>query len=351
MTRTRWPISALASFVMVGAVTLASPGSASAATWPVIPAQAWVVPDSGTDAWGIFVNADAYGSAGITTEVSHLSGGTWSFSTPPGIDQFAVVAGDSPTDAWAVWGGTAAHYDGSSWTEYSIPLGDAQTNSVAIVSPANVWAAGPRTGMILQHWDGTKWSQVTAPTPAGYTYAGVAADGLSASGGDLWVLASATVGPNNDTEYFVARWDGTSWSLTPALPAALGQQPTNISAASATDVWVGGNDSTGNNFAMHYNGSAWSTFRMPAATGQSDRMAWIAARGDEAWAAGTSQGSGTYPYAALWHWDGSTWSSGAFPVSGAVGLSTVSYVPGSNTVWVEANDPSGGGRLDIAAGG
>jgi len=340
--------------MMAGSVTLALPGSASAATWQLTSAQAVVVPDSATDAWGVGPSSDGYN--GRIAEVSHLSGTTWSTLTVPDSAN-AAVAADSPTDVWAVGGSSAAHYDGSKWTAYTVPVAPGSfapsLRSVAIVSPTDVWAAGPNqnvaAGLALQHWDGTKWSQVTAPVPAGASYAGVGVHGLSASGGDLWVLASATVGPNYDTEYFTARWDGTRWSLS-VVPTAQGQQPTNISAASATDAWVAGNDYTG--FAMHYNGSTWSTFRMPAATGQLDTVNSIAARGDEAWAVGTSQDSGSVSHAAVWHWDGSTWSSVGFPVtSGNTSAQTVSYVPGSNTVWIEADDPSTATGLVLAVGG
>src|SRR5690242_3829798 len=81
MTRTRWPLCARASFVVAGALTLASPGSASAATWQVIPvpAQAWeVVPDSATDAWGMQANPPSYDGTPYASEIVHLSGTTWS---------------------------------------------------------------------------------------------------------------------------------------------------------------------------------------------------------------------------------------------------------------------------------
>jgi len=357
MTRTRWPLCALASFVVAGAVTLASPGSASAATWQVTPAQAEVIPDSATDAWGIFVNVDTYGGDGSTTEVANLSGTTWSFSTVPGLPEGAAIAGDSPTDAWAVWDSTAAHYDGSSWTTSTIPAAYG-LNSVAIVSPADVWAAGPNhtnpAGLPLVHWNGTQWSSVAPPAPPGATW--VSVNALSASGGDLWVLASASLNCSNgfcDNEYFAARWDGTGWSPTPALPAGF-TAGSSISADSAADVWVVGG---GTGDAAHYNGSTWSTFTMPATSGQTAlSLHKIAAHGGQAWAVGSTQNNGT-THAAVYHWDGSAWSSAAFPVTSDYSdTSSVTYLPGSNTVWIEALDPTTidpttGSDLVIAVGG
>jgi hypothetical protein len=359
MIKTQWRAGAVASLVMAGAATLAVPGSASAATWQVIPvpvqAVNGVVPDSATDAWGTQVNP---GSDPHTfyASVVHLSGTAWSTLAVPGWPGWAneaEVAADSPTDVWVTGDGNMAHYDGSSWTTYT-GLGSNGGGIIAIISPANVWTGGgqPTTGLALQHWDGTKWSPVTAPRPAGASYASLV--GLSAIGGDLWALAGTPNG--SSTEYYVTRWDGTSWSPLTVVPTPALQGEvcvTNISAASATDVWVRGNDCyDSTSFVMHYNGSAWSTFQMPAPAGGWNLVYSIAARGNEAWAVGYSNDGTTGDKAAAWHWDGSTWSSVAIPVTSANSIAwIVSYVPGTNTVWIDATDPTTTSGLVIVAGG
>lgn len=359
MIKTRWPAGAVASLVMAGAVTLALPGSASAATWQVIPVPAqaagFVVPDSATDAWGTQVNSSG------NTEIVHLSGTAWSALAVP-VPAYANVAmaADSPTDVWLTGVGSMIHYDGSSWTTYTGQFAgggnsaEPEVQDVAIISPANVWTGGsqPTTGLALQHWDGTKWSPVTAPgptVPCGCLQASLVA--LSASGGDLWVLESI----QEYGESFVTRWDGTSWSSLTVVPTPALQGEvcvTNISAASATDVWVRGNDCyDSTSFVMHYNGSAWSTFQMPAPAGGWNLVYSIAARGNEAWAVGWSNDGTTGDQAAAWHWDGSTWSSVAIPLTSGSIAWIVSYVPGTNTVWIDATDPTATSGLVIAAGG
>jgi hypothetical protein len=356
MIMVRWPATAVAVLGVAGAVALALPGSAAAVTWQLTPAQAQVVPDSATDAWGQPVSGGRYCHC---SDVWHLSGTTWTTVAMPTGQAWAAVGADSPTDVWAVGNGMT-HYNGSSWTTYT--LADAGItesmvlSSVAILSPTDVWAAGPNhtdpTGLPLVHWDGTQWSRVTPPAPAGATW--VSVNALSASAGDLWALASASVNCSNstcETEYFAARWDGTGWSLTPALPAGF-TAGTNISADSPTDVWVVGG---GAGDAAHYNGSTWSTFAMPATSGQTDLgLHEIAARGGQAWAVGsTHESSNNSTHAAVYHWDGLTWSSVGFPVtSDNSNTSTVTYLPGSTTVWIEAHDPSlTYPGLLIAAGG
>ena len=202
---------------------------------------------------------------------------------------------------------------------------------MAVIGPADAWAAGPA---VLVHWDGTRWSRVTAPTPKGAA-GPLSISSLSASGGDVWALGTARVGGSQ--AYYAARWDGTNWSFTPTLPAVPGLlRFTNISAASATTAWVGGT-ATGGGFALDYNGSAWATSWMPGAS--ASQVNWVAAHGSQAWAAGSvpsPQGQGE-TQAAVWVSGGSAWSPVPFPVTAAGSSATrVSYVPGSTTVWVNS---------------
>ena len=345
MVMDRWLAKMVAVLGAAGAIALALPGIASAVTWQLTPAQAQVVPDSATDAWGQPVSGGRYCHC---EDVWHLSGSTWTAVALPTGPTWAAVGADSPTDVWAVGNGMT-HYNGSSWTTYTLAgagIGDSMVlHSVAILSPADVWAAGPNhtnpAGLPLAHWNGTRWSGVGPPAPRGASW--VSVNALSASGGDLWALASASIncspGGNCDTEYFAARWDGAGWSLTPALPAGF-TAGSSISAGSASDVWVTGG---GTADAAHYNGSTWSTFTMPAPSGQTDLgLHEIAARGDQAWAAGSTDDAVSHSTrAAVYHWDGTAWSSEGFPVtSDNSDTSTVTYLPGSNTVWIEARDPS-----------
>jgi hypothetical protein len=239
------------------------------------------------------------------------------------------------------------HDNGSSWTTYTLAgagvSGSMVLQNVAILSPTDVWAAGPNhtnpAGLPLVHWNGTQWSGVAPPAPAGATWVSVQA--LSAGSGDLWALISASVDCSAgicQTGYFAARWNGSGWSLIPALPAGFTAGST-VSADSATDVWVVGH---GGGDAAHYDGSTWQTFTMPAASGQTDLgLHEIAAYGGQAWAVGSTESGSFSTRAAVYHWDGSAWSSVAFPVtSDNSDTSTVAYLPASGTVWIEAHDSS-----------
>ena len=64
-------------------------------------------------------------------------------------------------------------------------------NAVAAVSPTDIWAVGSdSTGPLIENFNGTSWSQVTAPITGG------ALNGVSAlSSDDVWAVGGSTSGP------------------------------------------------------------------------------------------------------------------------------------------------------------
>src|SRR5687768_10230504 len=62
----------------------------------------------------------------------------------------------------------------------------------------------------------------------------------------------------------IQHWDGTSWSQVPAPKLATPNELLAVSAVSSDDVWaVGGYDSGGQALIEHWNGSAWSVVPHP----------------------------------------------------------------------------------------
>src|SRR5439155_21540794 len=69
------------------------------------------------------------------------------------------------------------HWNGMSWSRVSSPnVGSKNSylDSMAVVSASNIWAVGyyesnNRTGFqpLIEHWNGTRWSIVQSPSPAG----------------------------------------------------------------------------------------------------------------------------------------------------------------------------------------
>jgi hypothetical protein len=152
--------------------------------------------------------------------VEHWDGTSWSVVSSSAFTGLAVygVSADARNDVWVVGGNSIYHFDGKRWSHTALPparVGGPVLFGVAALSPSNVWAVGmvrpSNEGWmpLVEHWDGTNWSQVSSPDPnpsASRNLRGIAA--ISAN--DIW--AAGTVGIEN--------WNGTSWSLVSSVPSA-----------------------------------------------------------------------------------------------------------------------------------
>jgi hypothetical protein len=138
------------------------------------------------------------------------------------------VATDSATDAWSVgWylqpGHTtisayAQHWDGSAWTQSSMPLPGyaSYLTSVSVVAPDDVWAAGSwlrtirdsTSRPLLEHWDGKAWNVVPAPHRRG---AGTSVESVSLDGPEDGFAVGESAKDGRATAYSIS-WDGTSWT-------------------------------------------------------------------------------------------------------------------------------------------
>jgi hypothetical protein len=175
------------------------------------------------------------GSASQTLiEYSANGGQTWSIVSSPnltGTNILKGVAARSDDDAWAVgyYGNSGdlrtliLHWNGTSWSVVPSPNQNGAYNnylhSVSIVAKDDVWAVGftdhpyydpPTHRNLILHWNGTNWSEVTAPQPSNawnylFSATGIASYQAHAVGSYL---------PNGsgskDTQALV--WNGSNWS-------------------------------------------------------------------------------------------------------------------------------------------
>ena len=329
-----------------------TPASAGAITWQVTSAPVSAVPVAPTTGWGM--GADTSGNQ----FAARGSGNSWTTYPLPQVVagsgvRYAAIGASSASDAWVVGQRSAPgynrhqplmmHFDGSTWTPFTQPDDGVNERlySVAVVMPSNVWAAG---GALLEHWDGRAWTKVTPPAPAGA--AGVSLRSLTTNGTDVWALASASIGSN--FVFYLLRFDGTQWSITPRIT-----EPTNhfwltgsVSTTGPTNAWVAVTDEDQNAetsaLALHWDGSVWREVPMPT-SGVAQTLTGIATRSaTDAWAVGTSTGSDNAYRPAVYHYDGRTWARAAFPITSPYSAaSDVAYVPGSATIWVGGGDNSG----------
>jgi len=165
----------------------------------------------------------------------HWNGSVWSIVTIPGPATMLLsgISCPSATNCFAV-GYTEEglpvvnRWDGGQWTSASSPAPPANTafglDDVTCVSDTDCTIVGIRFSTsnfsgyktLIERWNGTTWTIVSAPTPAGRTYPRLEAVACAS--------ASSCVGVGTFEEHpttkisapFILAWDGAAWSIATA---------------------------------------------------------------------------------------------------------------------------------------
>jgi hypothetical protein len=311
----------------------------------------------------------AVGAALVLGAGPALAAGGWTIAPAPPTGQDASLSGvttTSDTDAWAVGYCCAApnflgakpiidHWNGTAWSQASVPSTGYSTNSLTAVSASSAtdaWAVGRSEPQrytwypMAMHWNGTAWSVSTSFISAlsGQLGVGVAdispTDAYAVGGG----LGSAHTG-------LVAQWNGTTWTrVTVPLPKNnnLGSDLGAISADGPNDVWIVGtylfevnpSDYANETYSLHWNGSSWKIVPMPLEPGTNPNFEYgfsaIQANSPtDVWAVGESYNAATYTSSTLIeHYNGTKWSIVPSPSPGTNGtLTGVTTSNASNNVW------------------
>ncbi len=256
------------------------------------------------------------------------------------------------TNGAVLW---SEHWDGTTWSVVPMPqepdLPQAWLGAAAAVGHDDVWASGGadeggvHTRGLLRHWDGTAWNAVVAPHAGLWSlYAGLAFSG----GADGWLTgADAPDDTGRPTTAILDHWDGTGWSESPLPPDLCGGQESflyDVAAVAVDDAWAVGN--CGPPFTpllLHWDGLAWTqtSVQSPPADSFFDGVSAIAS--DDVWAVG-SQG-GPEPF--IEHWDGSSWTSVTSSSHGEYSmLQTIAGVS-SGDLWAVGYWYGEGGQLPL----
>jgi hypothetical protein len=208
----------------------------------------------------------------------------------------------SSSDVWAVGSAVSApstalnalaeHWNGSSWSVVPVPLPAGTPVSALLGVSArasnDVWAVGNANGHTFTvHWNGSAWSVVASrdvpPQRAGATVADTLTAVTAIAANNVWAVGQATdtvSGSFLPYRTVVEHFDGTSWTLVTA-PSVFGHPSlTGVSAVSASDVWAVGSgwsdQATGVPVAkpiyLHFTGSTWASVAPPANVGGGDNL-------------------------------------------------------------------------------
>ncbi|MGW6562361.1 hypothetical protein [Streptomyces hydrogenans] len=265
--------------------------------------------------------------------------GTWRDVSPPGSDGSVLFDVETTRGTtWAVglrsddttrpFAPVAMRWTGTGWQAPPQPADHGRLDELAAGAPDEVWAVGTRYDAVddtdwgrgsalLQHWNGTAWTEVALPFPEGATDTSLSAVAVD-EGGSVWVYGGYTdaagqyvqalfrgdadgeadadgdggwtrlpgdtglnwvsqleAGPGGVLHAVgdgVSRFDGTSWtkqSLPPTLGGALFD---GIQTRTADDIWAVGHIRDEKLWrrpvVVRFDGRAWRTVRTPAETGQ-----------------------------------------------------------------------------------
>jgi hypothetical protein len=212
-------------------------------------------------------------------------------------------------------------------TSYAIP-GD--LNAVAAVSPTNAWAVGSTDaeipGIVIAHWNGTRWSQAKTTPVEGWLSALAVV-----SPKDIWAVGTA--GPHQPyaNQVLIMHWNGTTWAVQKNVPHVSG---TGLSAVAAIgdDVWaVGGAyrfaGSGQTPYSLHLVGGHW--YVVPASNADGSLSGVVMTGRSSAWAIGNTN---KLPF--LLRWNGTVWKSSSFPLR-ATGNGLIAAAAGPDgKIWV-----------------
>lgn len=239
-------------------------------------------------------------------------------------------------NTWAVGEGSsratplAWRWNGHKWAKVAVPSGTPHFSEVSAVSTKNTWllAGDDNKTKRLLRWNNGKWTAAGTAHAKGVYHIG------AAGANQLWAAGDG----------FVRHYDGKSWS-DKKLPdkVSIGR----IGVNHYNDVWAVGwksVDKPGDDqpFAMHWNGSRWTTTSVPeyhdgggglTHAVMLDSVAFVG--DDDVYAGGSIQlGEDDYD-SVLVHWNGKKWSKVGLPAKvndtwmGSVGVAPVS----DGSVW------------------
>jgi len=218
------------------------------------------------------------------------------------------------------------HWDGTAWTQVGVPSATTGLNAVVAPAATDVWAFG--SSRVAVHWNGTSWRRVSLPVPKGSAapeFLGAAA----LSRDDIWAVGDASPA-HAPTQALIDHWNGSRWRYVPGPPKNA-YSLDGVAALSAHDVWAVGetgvSTATGGGLrtvTIHWNGKAWKRVPSPNPTRMTSASASFndtlaAVSGTSArnvWAVGQYyvDANGTRGSRSLvLHWNGSRWKQDPTP--------------------------------------
>ena len=277
--------------------------------WSTVP-QFSSVPLRGISGW-----STGFAVFGDNAEVFTYSGGVWSSNhDPANPPTFSGVGGGGfaagPNDLIRLGGDFTIHaWDGISWRSIESESGGPGSTGLVFAVGSSPATGDYALGFSLWSHLANSWTTDTVPSSLSSLTASTVVGGdllATGFGGSLWyrhqhdwirvdTVAVGMLGspflilaPDtghvwlfaNETDGRAAEyWNGASWSV-PALPGTYlaGYTPADGYAVDSDNVYLAVNNGAGNGALWHWDGSTWSTLHSASDHGYSD--VWVAANGN-----------------------------------------------------------------------
>jgi PASTA domain len=166
----------------------------------------------------------------------------------------------------------AEQWNGTNWVRQPVPIVGlaSQLQDVSMLPDGTAWAVGLYVTPTEEHrslaefWTGSRWVQAPVPTQ------GQAEDQLHAvtalSPTNVWAVGTQTVQDSSTQLPLIEHFDGLRWTQVTAPPVAAGSALRAIAAVSATDIWAAGEQPDFRDappLLLHYDGQNWTAARAP----------------------------------------------------------------------------------------
>ena len=286
--------------------------------------------------------------AGVMVVVARPASATGEWSVvaspnPAGAQSDSLLGVSCPTISRCVAVGAsggrdilAEHWNGKSWSFKPGGAGLAGTSSptliaVACASATSCFAVGdyyyppfpPELAAVrplVEHWNGTSWSLMKRPVPAGAWDAILY--GVSCHTTTSCVAVGYSTRPGSGARTLVERWNGSRWSIMNSANRNVSFLD-GVSCPGATSCYAVGGSSKSTTvdpttLIEHWNGTGWSIVLSPNPTGstQSELVRVSCPSTNNCFAVGESSAGEVFK-ALVEHWNGTRWSVMASPDPGA----------------------------------
>jgi hypothetical protein len=211
-------------------------------------------------------------------------------------------------------------WDGTSWTEVPSPnQGPADSTNylqdVSCASPTVCTAVGDSqvsgspSKTLVESWDGTSWTVVTAPNPA--TAGGNLLISVSCVSATACTAVGYTLLSGGVDRTLIESWDGTSWSLVPSRnPVSGGDYLYGVSCTSATACTAVGAtfDGSGRTLIESWDGTSWTVVPSPNPSANDNLNGVSCASAAACIAVGSRANNSSVDRTLIESWDGTSWT-------------------------------------------